>query len=195
VRSRREVRHGRRRAETHTRLLHQLLGESQAAMRAHDGERGNVPVLHAVGRFFFHLGEDVADNLGGVVGGFWGAGDLFFWTELVDDEQDTGMWRQVEMVAGPSLSSCCLFFLVHFSRASESIIILTPQSFPALCISSLSFYFRLAHLPSLSTYSPTPSPKTHKNFANSHQQLRSSTAASSSHGTDSICKSSSRAGS
>ena len=47
-------------------------------MRAHDGQRGDVAVLHAVGGFFFHFCEYVADDFGGVVGGLGGARDLFF---------------------------------------------------------------------------------------------------------------------
>jgi hypothetical protein len=35
-----------------------------------------VAVLHAVGGIFFHFGEDVAYDFWGVVGRFWGAGDL-----------------------------------------------------------------------------------------------------------------------
>jgi hypothetical protein len=69
-------REGKGNIRARTRLLHQLLSESQAAMRAHDGQRGDVPVLHAISGLFFHFGEDVADNFGGVVGGFRGAGDL-----------------------------------------------------------------------------------------------------------------------
>jgi hypothetical protein len=47
-------------------------------MGAHYGERGNVPVLNAVGGFFFHFGEDVAYYFWGVVGCFWRARDLCF---------------------------------------------------------------------------------------------------------------------
>jgi len=35
-----------------------------------------VAVLDAVGGLFFHFREHVADDFGGVVGGFWGPGDL-----------------------------------------------------------------------------------------------------------------------
>lgn len=59
-----------------TGLPHELLGESEAAVRAHHGQRGDVAVLDAVGRLFFHFGEDVAYDFGWVVGGFRGAGDL-----------------------------------------------------------------------------------------------------------------------
>lgn len=45
-------------------------------MRAHDGQAGNVPMLDAVGGFLLHLGEHVADDLGVVVGGLLGAGDI-----------------------------------------------------------------------------------------------------------------------
>jgi hypothetical protein len=46
-------------------------------VRPHYGERGDVAVLDAVGGLFFHFGEDVADDFGGVVGCFGRAGDLF----------------------------------------------------------------------------------------------------------------------
>ena len=52
------------------RLVHQLLGEAEAAVRALDGQRGDVSVrlvaaAGAVGgrlRLLLHLGEDVADD-------------------------------------------------------------------------------------------------------------------------------------
>lgn len=45
-------------------------------MRAHDGQRGDVAVLDAVGGLLLHLGEHVADDLGVVVGGLLGARDV-----------------------------------------------------------------------------------------------------------------------
>ena len=45
-------------------------------MGAHYGERGYVAVLDAVGGLFFHFREHVADDFGGIVGRFWGPGDL-----------------------------------------------------------------------------------------------------------------------
>ena len=35
-----------------------------------------MAVLDTVGGLFLHFGEDVADDFGGVIGGFWGAGYL-----------------------------------------------------------------------------------------------------------------------
>lgn len=46
-------------------------------MCAHHREGGDVSVLHAVGGLFFHFGEHIAYDFGGVVGGFRGARDLF----------------------------------------------------------------------------------------------------------------------
>lgn len=37
-------------------------------MRAHHTETGNVSMLHAVRRLLLHLGEDIADDLGVLVG-------------------------------------------------------------------------------------------------------------------------------
>lgn len=45
-------------------------------MRSHYGERGDVAVGDAVGGLFFHFGEDVAYDLGRVIGCLWGTGDL-----------------------------------------------------------------------------------------------------------------------
>ena len=54
---------------------HQALSDSQAAVRAHDAQRGDVAVLDGgVGRVFLHFGEDIADDFG-VGGGFGGADD------------------------------------------------------------------------------------------------------------------------
>jgi hypothetical protein len=58
----------RERGERRTTLAHQLLGDAQAAVGAHDGQRRDVAVLHAVGRLLLHLGEHIADDLGVVVG-------------------------------------------------------------------------------------------------------------------------------
>lgn len=61
---------------TRTTLPHQLLRQPQPAVRAHDAQAGDVPVLHAVDGLLLHLREDVADDLGGVVGGAGRAGDV-----------------------------------------------------------------------------------------------------------------------
>jgi hypothetical protein len=45
-------------------------------MGAHDGQRGDVAVRDAVGGLLLHLGEHIADDLGVVVGGLFGAGDV-----------------------------------------------------------------------------------------------------------------------
>jgi hypothetical protein len=45
-------------------------------MRAHNTERRDVTVLHAVRWLLLHLSEDVTNDLGRVVGGFGGTGDL-----------------------------------------------------------------------------------------------------------------------
>jgi hypothetical protein len=45
-------------------------------MRAHHGERGDVPVLDAVGGLFFHFCQDVADDFGRVVRRLLRARDL-----------------------------------------------------------------------------------------------------------------------
>jgi hypothetical protein len=46
-------------------------------MRSHYRERSDVSVGDAVGGLFFHFGQYVADDFGGVVGRLWGAGDLW----------------------------------------------------------------------------------------------------------------------
>lgn len=45
-------------------------------MRAHDAQAGNVAVLYTVGGLLLHLGQDIADNLGVVVGRLLGTGDI-----------------------------------------------------------------------------------------------------------------------
>lgn len=45
-------------------------------MRAHDAQTRDVAVLDPIGGLLLHLGEDIADDFGGVVGGFLGAGDV-----------------------------------------------------------------------------------------------------------------------
>lgn len=45
-------------------------------MRAHHGQAGDVAVLDAVCGLLLHLGEDVSDDLGVVIGGLLGAGDV-----------------------------------------------------------------------------------------------------------------------
>jgi hypothetical protein len=46
-------------------------------MGPHHAEGCDVAVLDAVLRIFFHLGQDVADDFGGVVGGFLRTGYLW----------------------------------------------------------------------------------------------------------------------
>lgn len=59
-----------------TALAHELLGEAEAAVRAHHGEGGDVAVLDAVGGLLLHLREDVADDLRRVARRLFRAGDL-----------------------------------------------------------------------------------------------------------------------
>jgi hypothetical protein len=47
-------------------------------VRPHHGQGGDVAVRDAVGGLFLHLGEHVADDLGGIVGCLWWAGNLFW---------------------------------------------------------------------------------------------------------------------
>ena len=41
-------------------------------MGAHNGERGDVAVRHAVGRLLLHLGQDISYDLGVVIGRLFG---------------------------------------------------------------------------------------------------------------------------
>jgi hypothetical protein len=59
-----------------TRLPHQLLGQSQSAVRAHHRQRRDMAVRDAVRGLFLHLGENVAYDLRRVVGGLGRTGDL-----------------------------------------------------------------------------------------------------------------------
>lgn len=59
-----------------TTLPHQLLRQPQSPVRAHNAQRRDMSVLYAVCGIFFHFREDVADDLGGIVGGFFGPGLL-----------------------------------------------------------------------------------------------------------------------
>ena len=63
---------GRGKTKKHTTLPHQLLRNAQSSMSPHHRQAGNVPVLHPVRRLLLHLGQDVADNLGVVVGALGG---------------------------------------------------------------------------------------------------------------------------
>jgi hypothetical protein len=60
-----------------TRLPHQLFCQPQAAVRAHHRQRRDVAVRDAVRGLFLHLSEDVAYDLGRVIGGLGRAGDLW----------------------------------------------------------------------------------------------------------------------
>lgn len=59
-----------------TALPHELLGDTQPAVGAHDAQRGDVTVGDAIGGLLLHLGEHVADDLGVVVGGLLGPRDV-----------------------------------------------------------------------------------------------------------------------
>jgi hypothetical protein len=50
-----------------TGLPHELVRQPQPPVRTHHTETGDVPVLHAVGRFFLHLSEDISDDLGRLI--------------------------------------------------------------------------------------------------------------------------------
>ncbi len=52
-----------------TALPHEFLRQPQSPMCPHYAERGDVTVLYAVGGVFLHFRQDVADDLGRVVGG------------------------------------------------------------------------------------------------------------------------------
>lgn len=45
-------------------------------MRPHDAQTGDMAVLHPIGRLLLHLGENIADDFGRVVGGFLEAGGV-----------------------------------------------------------------------------------------------------------------------
>ena len=59
-----------------TALSHKLLSYSQLPMRAHHGQAGDVAVLDTVCGLLLHLGQDVSDNLGVVIGRLLRAGDI-----------------------------------------------------------------------------------------------------------------------
>lgn len=46
-------------------------------MGAHDAETGDVPVLDAIRGLLLHLGEDVANDAGGLVGVFGGVAEVY----------------------------------------------------------------------------------------------------------------------
>ena len=66
-----------------TALSHQLLRQPQSSVCAHDAERGDMAVLDSIGGVFFHLGKDVAYDLGSIVGCLFRARDLEKKDELV----------------------------------------------------------------------------------------------------------------
>ena len=70
---------------------HEALGDAEATMRAHDAQAGNVAVLHTVGRVFFHLGQDVADDFGI----FLFLLLLLFWAVLLVRGADDGDEREL----------------------------------------------------------------------------------------------------
>ena len=59
-----------------TALAHQLLSNPQPTVRPHDAQAGDVAMRHAVRRVLLHLGQDIAHDLGIVVGRLLGAGDV-----------------------------------------------------------------------------------------------------------------------
>lgn len=67
---------GGRGVSKRTALSHQLLGYSQLPVCAHHGQAGDVTVLNAICGLLLHLGQDVTDDLGVVIGGLLGAGDV-----------------------------------------------------------------------------------------------------------------------
>ena len=67
---------GRRGRGGRTALTHELLGDAQAAVGAHDGQRGDVAVLDAVGGLLLHLGEYIANDLRVIVGRLLGPADV-----------------------------------------------------------------------------------------------------------------------
>ena len=59
-----------------TTLSHEFFSNSKTSMGAHNTQTGNVTVLNAIGRIFFHFRKDIADDAGVVVGGFLGTRDV-----------------------------------------------------------------------------------------------------------------------
>lgn len=59
-----------------TTLPHQLLGDAEPSVRAHHAQARDVAMLDPVRGVFLHLGQDVADDAGVVVGGFGRARDV-----------------------------------------------------------------------------------------------------------------------
>ena len=55
---------------------HQLLRQAQPPVRAHDTQTRDMTMLDPIRRFLLHLRKHVSDDLGGVVGGAGGAGDI-----------------------------------------------------------------------------------------------------------------------
>jgi len=60
----------------HTTLAHEFLCQTQSPVRAHDAERCDVTVLHAVLRILLHLRKYVAYDLGCIVWCLLGSRDL-----------------------------------------------------------------------------------------------------------------------
>ena len=82
---------------------HEALGDAEAAVRAHDAQAGDVAVLHAVGRIFFHLGQYVADDFGILWGCFlllllFGAAVLLWGADDGDERELRPGQRVVEVV-------------------------------------------------------------------------------------------------
>jgi hypothetical protein len=103
-------------------------------------------------------------------------------------------------VVCPSVSR--LFLLILYSRAFKACTWCFIAGIPSSLYSQLFLLVVPSYFPSLedpisSPPNTTPPPKSKsnqiKNISNSHQQPHSSIAASSSHGTDNTCKSSSQA--
>jgi hypothetical protein len=67
--------------------------------------------LHAVGGFFFHFGEDVADDFGGVLGGFRGAGDLLCSAVISLCLESMVTWCRVEI----GRMGLCVMYVCHVS--------------------------------------------------------------------------------
>jgi hypothetical protein len=58
------------------RLAHQFFGEAKTTVCTHYGKRGYVAMGDAVTGLFFHFGEDIAYDFGGVIWRFLRARDL-----------------------------------------------------------------------------------------------------------------------